>query len=69
MLHILQGPRVDYIVALLGPQQLQKIDPALALGALKPRKQIIANVGAIPILALKTRARIISLEITGHLNF
>jgi hypothetical protein len=56
---------VNAIVALLGPQQLQKIDPALALGALKPRKQFITNVGAIPLLALMARARIISREVTG----
>src|ERR671925_518345 len=40
-------------------QQVQKVDPALRLGAAKPGKQLIANVGGVAILASMTRACVI----------
>jgi hypothetical protein len=50
------------------PQQLQKVDAALALGALEPPKQIIANVRTIPLLALMAGTGVVRLQVTGYLN-
>ena len=42
-----------------GPQQLQKIEAAFALGTGKPGKIVIADMGGIAMLTLVTGARIV----------
>ncbi len=43
-------------------EQLQKVDPAFALGARKTGKPFIANMRAIAVLALVTGTGIIHIE-------
>ena len=44
-------------------QELEKVDPALALGALEPREPLVADVRAVAVLALVTRPRVVDVDV------
>jgi hypothetical protein len=54
-----QGGLVDRVVALRPLQDLQKVQPAFAVGALEVGKQVVADHGAKTVLALVTRAGVV----------
>src|SRR5213080_3417988 len=62
-LHISQGLFIDPVVLMARSQKSQKVDTALRLGAAKPGKQLITNVGGVSILAAMARTRVIYGEI------
>ena len=66
--HICQCPGVEHIVLVPGPQQAQEVHPALALGALKPGEEFVADIGAVTVLAVVSGARVVRLEVMGDLQ-
>ena len=63
VLHIRPGRGVYHIVGMPGSQQLQEVDPTLALGAGKPGKPLIADMRAVAVLPLVARGGIIRVDI------
>ena len=63
--HIVKRRVGDLVADSTGTQQLQKVDPALALGGLKPRKIWVANLRHVAVLALMARAGVIDADIGG----
>src|ERR1035438_4847909 len=49
--HVLQRHAAKDIVEMAAAQELEKVDPALALGALEPREPLVADVRAVAVLA------------------
>jgi len=62
---VVEGIFIDDIVSMPSTKKFQKIDPALALRTLKPSKQLVANVGAIPVLPRVTCTGLINVDIRG----
>ncbi len=56
---ILERLHSDAIAAFPGLQELEKIDPALTLGAAKPGEEVVPNLGDVAVLALMPRPRMI----------
>lgn len=52
---------IDHVVGVRPMQDLQKVPPALAVGALEGGEQIVADVGAVAVVSLVTRPRVVDL--------
>ena len=48
-MHVGKGRRVEYIVPMPGPQQLQEVQTALGKGRAKPGERIIADLRRHPV--------------------
>ncbi len=64
--HIFHGIFVDHIVHLPCTQEFKEIDPALAVGTLKPSKKFIANMGTIAVFPGMARSGIIDVNMIGN---
>ena len=64
--HVLQRLATHHVVGRTGTQQLEKVDSALACGALKPGEPRVADVRAVPVLALVTRSCVIHVNVPRH---
>ena len=59
---------VENIIGFAGAKEFKKIYPALAVRACKPGKELVADVGAIAILAIMTRTGIVYVYMRGRLE-
>jgi hypothetical protein len=66
--HVLQRPGVEHVIGAPGAQQFQKVDPALTLRALEPGEQLIADEGAVAVLAVVPRPGVVHLNMIRHLQ-
>lgn len=66
--HVGQRRVIDRIVVLPGPQQAQKVDPALAVGAGEVGEQLVANVSTVAVVARMARTRVVDLNVLRALQ-
>ena len=57
------GHLIDHIVGVRPPEDLQEVEPALAVGALEAGEQLVADVGAVAVVSLVPRPGIIHLHV------
>ena len=62
-LHVVQGGRVDHVVYFWAAQQFQEVGAAFRGGALEAGKALIAQMGAVTVLAPVAGAGIIHVKI------
>jgi len=68
VIHILQGIFRDHVVCLPCAKELEKIDSAFAVCALKPCKPFIADMGAVAVLSIMAGAGIVYMDIGRDLQ-
>ena len=61
--HIGESLIVDDVIVMAGPQQAQKIEPALAAGGAKPGEMRVADLGAKPIDRLVARPGVVHRDV------
>jgi hypothetical protein len=57
--HVCKGFTVEHIIMLARPEKFQEVDSALAACALKPGKQVIADVGTLAVPPLVACPRVV----------
>ena len=64
--HVGQRIIVQHIVATSRAQQLQEIDPTLAVGAREVGEPFIADVGAVAVVALMACGGVVDVDVAGQ---
>src|ERR1700677_2471503 len=59
---------IDHIVRVGSTEDLQEVEPALAVGALKASKEVVADFSAVAVTALVTGPAVVPLGIGRHLQ-
>ena len=67
VIHIFQGIFIYHIVHPPCAKEFKEIDPAFAVGALKPGKQFIADMGTVAVFSIMAGPGIVHVNIVREL--